>query len=169
MARCDYCGTTIIFGGVTDEHLRFCNDKCHQQGFLLAVADQVPEDVMAEQVMEVHQGLCPKCNGQGPIDVHTSHTVWSALLITSWQSRPEVCCRSCGVKSKLGAAATSSLFGWWGFPWGIIATPIQITRNVVGIFSSPDPSRPSPQLESIIKVGLAAQYVEASQQQQADA
>ena len=164
MARCDYCGTTILFGGVTDNDLRFCNENCHQQGFLLAVADQVPEDVMLQHVTELHQGNCPQCGGQGPIDVHTSYIVWSALVMTSWKSRPQVCCRACGIKSKLGGAVFSGIFGWWGFPWGLIATPIQVLRNIAGLFSSPDPATPSAQLENVIKVDLAAQFVEARQQ-----
>lgn len=168
MARCDYCGTTIIFGGVTDNDLRFCNDKCHQEGFLLSVADQVPDDVMLQQVANVHQGHCPKCRGPGPVDVHTSYLVWSAFVITSWQSRPQVCCSACGIKSKLGGALLSAVFGWWGFPWGIIATPIQVTRNVIGLFSAPDPTTPSAQLENMIKINLAAHLVEASRRQQSD-
>ncbi|MBX6316663.1 MAG: hypothetical protein IRY99_27680, partial [Isosphaeraceae bacterium] len=140
MASCDYCGTTLLFGGVRDGDLRFCNEKCHQQGFLLAVADQVPGDVLSEYVRQAHEGPCPKCNGPGPIDVHTSYTVWSALVLTSWRSRPEVCCQACGTKSQIGAAVSSAVLGWWGFPWGLILTPIQILRNLGGLLSSPDPA-----------------------------
>lgn len=28
--------------------------------------------------------------------------------------------------------AISMLFGWWGFPWGFIFTPISIVRNLSG-------------------------------------
>jgi hypothetical protein len=42
MARCAYCNTVILFGGVKDGDLRFCNETCHQQGQFLLVADQVP-------------------------------------------------------------------------------------------------------------------------------
>jgi DNA-directed RNA polymerase subunit RPC12/RpoP len=164
MAQCDYCGSTILFGGVSDNDLRFCNDKCHQQGYLLAVADQVPSDVMSKQVAEVHQGDCPKCGGPGPIDVHTSYIVWSAFVITSWQSRPQVCCRACGIKSKLGCAAVSGVAGWWGFPWGLIFTPIQLFRNIYGIISPPDSTMPSAQLENFVKIHLAAHLVNAQSQ-----
>lgn len=169
MARCDYCGTTILFGGVKDDDLRFCNDNCHQQGILLAVTDQVPEDVISHQVMEVHQGLCPQCGGPGPIDAHTSYTVWSALVITRWQSNLRVCCHSCGIKSKIRATVVSGLLGWWGFPWGLIITPIQLLRNILGLFSSPDPRVPSMQLENSVKFDIAVQIVEAEQDQEADA
>jgi hypothetical protein len=169
MARCDYCGTTILFGGVKENDLRFCNETCRQQGFLLAVADQVPDDIMSQHVMEVHQGPCPKCGGPGPIDVHTSYIVWSALVITSWHSSPQVCCQTCGIKSKLGGALLSGVAGWWGLPWGIIATPIQLFRNIFGLFSSPDPLVPSAQLRNFVRLGLATHLVEGARRRQEDA
>jgi hypothetical protein len=161
MARCSYCGTAILFGGVRDGELRFCNETCHQQGYLLAVADQVPEDMMAEHVRQVHQGECPKCGGPGPIDFHTSHTVWSALVVTTWRSNNAVCCRSCGMKSKVGAAVMSGIFGWWGFPWGFVMTPVQIVRNIGGLIKSPDPTRPSKELENVARIHLASQFLES--------
>ncbi len=166
MARCTYCGTTILFGGVTDAGMRFCNENCHKQGFVLTASGQLPDDLVEETVREVHEGACPQCGGEGPIDVHTSHIVWSALVLTSWHSRPKICCRSCGIKSKLGGAAMSAVAGWWGFPWGLIATPIQIGRNVYGLFTGPDPTAPSDQLQTLIRVNLAAEMIAASERQQ---
>ncbi len=165
MARCSYCGSSILFGGVSEGKLRFCNANCHRQGYLLALADQIPEDLMAEHLAEVHQGDCPKCGGPGPIDVHTSYSVWSALVLTSWRSNPQVCCRSCGIKAKLGGAVSSGVLGWWGFPWGLFVTPIQVVRNLAGVLSSPNPTVPSAQLENIVRVNLAARIVEANRQE----
>ena len=79
MAKCDYCGSTIIFGGKRQGDLRFCNDRCLGNGGLLLVSRQVPENVVHESLWKVHQGRCPKCTGPGPVDVHVSHRVWSAL------------------------------------------------------------------------------------------
>lgn len=166
MATCAYCNTFILFGGVQDGEYRFCNSTCQGHGFLAAVASRVPPEWLQEELRAVHGGICPKCQGSGPIDVHTSHTVWSMLVMTSWDSSPEVCCRSCGMKSKLGALVLSGLVGWWGFPWGLIMTPIQVGRNFVGLVSGPDPQRPSPELENIVRLSLAAQLVQADQQQQ---
>ncbi len=168
MPECDYCGTTIIFGGVKDHGLHFCSDKCHQQGVLHDVTDQIPEEVISEYLMEVHEGACPICNGPGPVDVHTSYVVWSALVITSWKSKPQVSCRRCGIKAKVGNACLSGLVGWWGFPWGIVMTPVQLLRNFFGIFSSPDPTMPSEQLENILKAHLAAQLAAESYQEEPD-
>jgi hypothetical protein len=30
--RCTHCGTTILFGGVKEDGLSFCNKKCREAG-----------------------------------------------------------------------------------------------------------------------------------------
>jgi hypothetical protein len=124
----------------------------------------MPDEAIAEHVREVHAGACPKCGGPGPIDIHTSHTIWSALYLSSWRSKPEVCCRRCGTKAKIGGLAFSGVLGWWGFPFGLIMTPVQIVRNLGGIFSATDPHQPSPQLTEMVRAHLAAQFLEHSRQ-----
>ena len=79
MARCASCGETILFGGVTQGNLRFCNAACQSKGQVLAAAAVVPEQAAHANARELHQSNCPKCKGPGPIDVHTSYWVWSAL------------------------------------------------------------------------------------------
>lgn len=167
MAKCSYCGSTIIFGGKREGELTFCNEKCLEKGIVVRLAQSLPENLVQEQVTAIHQGNCPKCQGRGPVDVHVSYRVWSVLIATSWQSRPQISCRSCGVKSKLGDAAFCLLLGWWGFPWGLIMTPVQIIRNLAGLFSSADPNRPSPALTSIVRATMAAQFLEEQQGQEA--
>ena len=167
MAACAYCGTSILFGGSRDGDLRFCNGVCQQKGYVAVVARQVPDDVVAEQVSRVHQGLCPKCGGSGPVDVHTSYRVWSALLMTSWSSRPHVVCRSCGARARLADAAFSLFFGWWGIPWGFVMTPVQLCRNLVGLLRSPDAMRPSQQLSHLVRLHLAAHALEEHEKQEA--
>ena len=157
MAKCSYCGTSIIFGGKRQGDLRFCNDKCQGAGILLSVSQQLPNDLIQPKVWEVHQGNCPRCSGRGPVDVHTSYQIWSALLLTSWKSRPHICCRSCGIKRQLGDAAFSLVLGWWGFPWGFILTPVQICRNLIGIARGVDPAKPSPELERLLRISIASQ------------
>jgi len=164
MAKCDYCGSTIIFGGKRDANGRFCNQKCQGRGGLLAFSRQIPEGTVTEQVWKFHQGPCPKCNGSGPVDVHVNHKVWSAIALTQCSSTPQISCRSCGVKSQLGGTAFSLFLGWWGFPWGLLLTPIQIGRNLIAMASPPEPSKPSPQFEKAVRMTIASRAV---QQQQA--
>lgn len=164
MAKCAYCGSTIIMGGVRAGDQRFCNDRCHQNAYILSVAQQVPPDVVDRQVEETFRGNCPKCRGLGPIDVHKVHRVWSALVLTSWDSTPRVCCRACATKGQLGGTLFSLLLGWWGFPWGFILTPVQIGRNIVGMCTGPDSSRPSADLRKLVQVSLGAELIRKRQQ-----
>jgi hypothetical protein len=161
MAKCDYCGTTILFGGKRDANGRFCNQKCQGRGALLALSKQVPDASVKEQVWKTHQGLCPKCGGSGPVDVYVAHKVWSALVLTSWSSAPQLSCRSCGTKSQWAGVGFSLLLGWWGIPWGVILTPVQIGRNLVGMGKSADASSPSPELEKLVRMTMAANTVRA--------
>lgn len=156
MASCSYCNSMILFGGVKDGELRFCNAACQEKGHLARVAKRIPHRDVQVVLEEIHQGRCPKCNGKGPIDVHVKHTVWSAVYLTSWNSSPTVCCRSCGRKAQFGGLALSALVGWWGFPWGLIMTPVQICRNLSGICGGPNPDEPSSELENIVRLGMAA-------------
>jgi hypothetical protein len=162
MAQCNYCGTTIIFGGTRDGNFRFCNNKCHTNAYALRLAQNVPADVLDRQAEEVFRGNCPRCRGLGPIDVHKVHRVWSALVLTSWSSGQQVSCRSCATKSQLGALLFCLGLGWWGFPWGLILTPVQITRNIVGMCTRQNPSQPSPELRKLLQVALGMQLLQAS-------
>ncbi|MBI1313092.1 hypothetical protein GC176_17520 [bacterium] len=155
MPNCDYCNSYIIFGGKKQGGRTFCNDKCLQNGYLLTAADRLPQDAVDMAVEKIHQGECPRCRGPGPVDVHVAHTVWSALYLTSWKSKPHLCCKSCGRKQQLGGLFFSGLLGWWGFPWGLIMAPVQIVRNISGMFGGPDPEVPSEQLETLARIDLA--------------
>lgn len=155
MAACSACGTTILFGGTQDGELRFCNAKCHTKGYLVRIAQSIPADAIAQQASGIYHGRCPKCQGPGPVDVRTSYRVWSALLLTSWQSDPAICCRSCGRKKQAADALFSLLLGWWGFPWGLVMTPVQIGRNIAGMFQSDD-HQPSKALETATSLLLAS-------------
>ncbi|MEW6349866.1 MAG: hypothetical protein AB1646_12440 [Thermodesulfobacteriota bacterium] len=156
MATCSYCGSFILFGGERLGGLRYCNATCRDNGTLLAIAGQLPDDLVRQHVQEIHRGLCPKCRSSGPIDVHTAYRVWSALLVTSWRNIPEICCRSCGIKSQLQGIVYSLVLGWWGFPWGLVMTPVQIVRNIVGLAGPPDPLVASAALDRLVRVHLAA-------------
>jgi hypothetical protein len=110
------------------------------------IESQAAENYIREQVRIIHQGKCPKCNGHGPVDVHKSYWVWSALLFTRWGSSANICCRKCGRTEQLNAGLLSLVLGWWGFPWGLIMTPIQIIQNLVGLLGGPSDAQPSENL-----------------------
>jgi hypothetical protein len=153
MTKCGYCGTTIFMGGVRSGDQRFCNNNCFQNARLLTMTKNIPSDVLERKVEEVWRGNCPKCRSLGPIEVHKSYDVWSALVLTRWSTKSQISCHSCGIKRQIGATAFSFFFGWWGIPWGLILTPIQISRNVIGMVRGPDPSRPSDALRRAVLTG----------------
>lgn len=164
MASCAYCNTTILVGGKRKGDLRFCNEKCEQKGALALVAKELPQADVGAYIGRVHRGMCPECAGPGPVDVHTSYRVWSALVLTQWSSRPLVGCKSCGTRQKLTDAVFSLVLGWWGFPWGLLMTPVQLGRNVWALLKTPDPSGPSPALEKILRLHLAEQVMQQHRQ-----
>jgi DNA-directed RNA polymerase subunit RPC12/RpoP len=155
MTRCDYCGSTILFGARRDGQRTYCNAACAGKGALVAASREIPEDAVKAEVARVHRGPCPKCGGAGPIDVQTSYRVWSAVYLTNWSSRPQLTCRRCGIKARLGDMVYCLLLGWWGFPWGVVITPVQVLRNVAGLFRSASQS-PSPQLAGMVRLHMAA-------------
>ncbi|MBT9561037.1 MAG: hypothetical protein IV100_33745 [Myxococcales bacterium] len=124
MKTCAYCETRILFGGEGQGELRYCNRDCQRHSAIVEAASRVPEQVVSQQTLEIHRGPCPECNGPGPVDVHTSHRVWSLLMITSWSSYNSLACRPCGIKSILRNLAFSAAAGWWGVPWGLVVTPV---------------------------------------------
>jgi len=158
MATCEVCGTRILFGAVKHGEHRYCSAKCVKEAAWIFASKSVPDAEVEREVRAIHQGTCPKCKGPGPIDVHTSHRVYSALVITSWSSHPVIACRSCGRKEQFKHAIYSFVLGWWGFPFGLVVTPVQVIRNVCGMIglSGPDPSTPSPALARAVRLSLAA-------------
>lgn len=96
------------------------------------------------------------------MDVHVSYWVWSLLVLTQWKTTPQVSCRACGVKKQLAGAAFSLGLGWWGIPWGLLMTPLQIVRNVTAVFNGPEPTQPSPQLERVLRVNIGARAARAA-------
>jgi hypothetical protein len=157
MATCAYCGETIVFGGVKAGELRFCNGKCFDKARMLAAAAPVPEEAVADLARQIHSGPCPRCQGPGPVDVHMAYWVWSALAFTRWGNRQQVSCRGCAAKSQASRLALSAVFGWWGFPWGVFITPVQVCRTAMALAAPPSRAEPSARLRQVARAYLTAQ------------
>lgn len=155
MATCATCGSTILFGGRRDGDRRYCNDRCLESAVLRPVIAGLPEDLVQREVEAVHRGPCPRCGGPGPIDVHVSHRVWSMIFATSWNSRPAVSCRDCGRKRQATDALFCLALGWWGFPWGLIMTPVMVGRNVIALAKRSSPDGPTPDLWTAVRLNMA--------------
>lgn len=155
MASCTNCDKTILFGGFRESHGRYCSKRCRHQGILLN-GIKLPPELVEQQLGALRQSNCPSCKGPGPVDMHHTHTIWSAIYLTSWRSVGHVCCQRCGRKKQLGAALQSMLLGWWGIPWGLIITPVQIAKNISGM-RQPAADQPSPALRKHVYMHLANQ------------
>jgi len=164
MKKCAYCGARIFLGGVRDGQRLYCNAGCRDSGNVQLILDDVPENLVQDYIAAVHSGRCPKCQGPGPVDVHTSYWACSVIVLTFWGKTPRLCCRSCGVKAKLWRTFLSFLFGWWGVPFGLVLTPIQLLRNFFGLFVAPDPSRPSEKMRQMLRKQLATDLAAKARQ-----
>jgi hypothetical protein len=160
MTTCARCGELILFGGKRDGDSRYCKDRCLHAARSFRLAAQLPDSVVTARVWEVYYGQCPKCAGPGPVDVHLSYRVWSALIMSSFSTRPHVCCRRCGQKARVKDAGFSLVFGWWGIPWGLPGTPVQVVRNLLAILRQEDSAQPSRQLFNLVSIQLAEQMLE---------
>lgn len=166
MARCQTCGATIIVGGAREDGLRFCGEPCRNRYLVGIATRQLPHDFVLEQARNVHAGPCPKCEGPGPVDVHTTYWVWSAGVLTRCSQTAQVCCTKCDRLDKLKGVAFCAVLGWWGFPWGFIFTPIQLIKNFGGMFHKTDSPNPSEDLVDLTYHRLGSQWLAEAKQEE---
>ncbi len=152
MHPCDYCGQTVAFGGVLDRSLRFCKMECAQAHLDI---EEVPDEEVEVESMLVHEGPCPVCEGPGPVDAHLYYTIYSIVLATYSNKSAIVSCQPCGRNKQISSILLSLFFGWWGIPWGILMTPVQVFRNLTAMKSPPPPRRPSRNLKEQVRLALS--------------
>jgi len=156
---CAYCGTSILFGGSRDGPFRFCNAECRMGGIMLSASYQIAEPTVRERLRALHDGLCPVCGREGPVDTYTSHRALSIVVLTRWSNRVRTSCRRCANVRRLHDSAYSLALGWWGIPFGPPMTVIQVCRNLAGVLRRGDDSPPSSQLETIVRLQIAAEQI----------
>jgi hypothetical protein len=169
MAACACCDATVLFGGTRVGDRRYCNAHCAARGPLQSVLPHVPQEAAREQALQIFRGRCPHCAGPGPVDVHAAHTIWSAVVLTSWQSTRLFACRACATKQQALAALKSLLLGWWGIPWGVLGTPITLGRNLYAMATHRNLRAPSAALLQQARVVIAARMIEQAREDQARA
>lgn len=80
---------------------------------------------------------CPHCK---TAKVQTANQVWylyGFLIFASYGSKTILGCSPCVRSKTIGSLTTSSLFGWWCFPWGL-GTPIVIGQNLLALAGNDD-------------------------------
>ncbi len=166
LEKCKSCGSRILLGGYRVGSRTYCRSECVAADAQREAVRRVDDNLVMRHALEIRAGRCPECQGPGPVDLHTSYRVWSALLFTQWTSHPVLSCRGCGIKAKVVGVAFSGLLGWWGFPWGFLVTPFQVARNLVGLLKHSDEG-PSSDLLEMIREEIGAQAVTRSRELQA--
>jgi hypothetical protein len=156
---CPTCGSSILFGGIKDGDRRYCSKKCYDADAVSRAADAIPDPVSDEFSSQIHRGNCPKCQGEGPVDVHKSYTIYSALFFTKWATVEHILCTQCARKRQATDLLSSLLLGWWGLPWGVIVTPIIIVADLLALFQNPGAYGPSDALKRHAKLILARRQV----------
>lgn len=74
---------------------------------------------------------CPLCGSKTlKLNGTVMHTVKSFILFSSFRKEPIIACPDCLDKKNQESITSTVLLGWWGFPWGIIKTPIYIYYNI---------------------------------------
>lgn len=159
---CPTCGNSILFGGIKDGKNKYCSKRCYEADEVGRHARELPSVNVEMFANEIHSGLCPKCNGTGPIDIHKSYSIYSIILYTSWKTNEHLICKKCASKQQATDLVGSFLLGWWGFPFGLIVTPIQILMNVVAMFQTPGRYGPTKELLERSRLIMAVEQINSN-------
>jgi hypothetical protein len=159
MPTCDTCGATILFGGQRDAGGRaYCGQNCYEKRRRLP-ADVIPLGFAEEKARLVYEGDCPRCGGRGPVELHAAHVIYSFAVVSHQDEKQIICCQACGTRERLKAILMCGVCGWWSMH-GLIMTPIQIARNLHGLMSNGETSKPSSTLVSKVREELTRQLEE---------
>ena len=160
MANCGNCGKSFFFAGFTSEDgNKYCDERCQLEHELQPYIDRITDAELDEALTLMQFVNCPECDGKGPLEVWHSHSIWSVLVLTRWVNEAHFCCQSCARKHQWKGLAMSTLLGWWGFPWGVIMTPVQIFRGLGALLTGFPEGDATPELirEAQLTLGLPRQ------------
>jgi hypothetical protein len=140
---CPSCGLSVLFGGIKHNGVKYCSKKCFDSDSTNRFASEIPDGEVESFAREIYAGSCPACNGDGPIDVFKSYFTYSIILYTNYKTKEHVVCVACARKVQRKDMALSALVGWWGFPFGLIITPIILLMNSVALLLNPAQKGPT--------------------------
>lgn len=156
-SECDFCKNSARFSALLDEGQRFCSKSCLRNARLLEVAEEISQEEILGHASLIKNGACPECRQlTSRTEVRRYYRVWSVGIFTQRTDRAHICCHACARKTNFGSLVFCMLFGWWGIPWGIIMTPVQIIANITEMFRPLSDPVPSEALLQAAKLDLAA-------------
>ena len=156
--NCDYeimVGEDILTVVENGREMSFCDEECYGELIGRRHAHDVPEAIVEEIVFKVHQGACVMCGGNGPIDIFETNYIVSFILGALVDKNEYICCHRCGQKKKILSIFWCTLLGWWSIPTGILMTPVQIAKNIRGLFTPKKMDAPSDELFEFVQQEIA--------------
>jgi len=95
-----------------------------------AQLQEVDDQKLSEYAELLRSLPCPICKSTDEkLNATMTGSVISFIIMTNYEKELKVACPDCLDKANNKAMIKSVLFGWWGFPWGIIRTPQALLLN----------------------------------------
>ena len=116
--------------GLTPEAQQMIGEEIKRRGLnqalLMAVEVQNKEnspEVIAAICELIRACKCPACGSdEQRLNATEVGTVYSFILFTRHSKEIKVGCPDCLDQANRNAMMNTALFGWWGFPWGVLRT-----------------------------------------------
>jgi predicted nucleic-acid-binding Zn-ribbon protein len=125
-------------GGLTPEALEIAKNEIIKRGLNpgLSKALDVQNKTYTVEELHVYCNLvnslsCPICHKKGDrLNGTLTAEVMSFIILTRYKKKIHIGCPNCLDKLNNAALTKTIVFGWWGFPWGIIRSVQAIITNI---------------------------------------
>ena len=166
--HCAFCSNKLN-GKIVQAGLKqFCNETCWQSARQKEAAETLGEEQIMQHACAIQNSPCPVCGRNGSIvEYRKAHYIYSLAIFTNWSSKGRLSCHHCSIGKNIEALLICAVAGWWGIPWGIFMTPVQIVCNLIELFKKGRIGQPSPELLEIAQLYLGQQLLEQRGAEQA--
>jgi hypothetical protein len=118
--------------------IEIIEDELKKRNLNLNILDGVKaqnKEYSIEEINELSKKLrdlpCPLCGDKSSkLNGTIMHTVKSFVFFSTFRKEPILGCPDCLDKKNQESIISTALFGWWGFPWGLLKTPFYIYNNI---------------------------------------
>ena len=153
MATCEACSSRILFGGVTERNLKFCNQTCVMDFKIKLAEGAVPRADLEKQVGDAFHGDCPQCRQGGPLDLFSYSKVTSYVIVYTVTEYQILSCRACARKSRFKAALHTLFLGIWS-PKGLLISVFYAPYTFIAGALTALPTAPSKKFVRAIKANV---------------
>lgn len=157
--RCAKCQVRILFGAKKAGSRQYCSQKCLAEDELGRLSDLVPEAQAVAMAHKIRREPCASCGGYDGVEIFKSYFIYSLFIYTSWREKREIVCRRCGRSNQRWDFFKSLLVGWWGVPFGILATPILLIKNIIEMRKDPTVLPPSDDMMQTARLAVVNQQI----------